>query len=65
MLASTLGYLGDYAQARRLWQELMEINPEYSLEQHLGRLYAPGYSDKGIVADGLAKAGLPVLKTES
>jgi len=58
MLAATLGHLGDVKQARRLWQEMLEINPDFTIEQHFERMYFPGYSDNGVVAAGLVKAGL-------
>jgi adenylate cyclase len=59
ILAATLGHLGDVAQAQQVWQDLMTINPDYSVEQHLERMFFPGYSDNGIIMGGLAKAGLP------
>ena len=58
MLAATLGHLGDVSQAQQVWRDLMKIKPDYSSEEHLGRMFFPGFSDNGIVAEGLAKAGL-------
>ena len=37
-LASALGHLNDLEEARRIWGELKEINPQYSAEAHIGRL---------------------------
>ena len=40
MLAATLGQLGETDTARHIWHELMEINPKYSLGEHLLRLFS-------------------------
>jgi adenylate cyclase len=57
MLAATLGQLGEADEARRIWRELMEINPKYSLREHLQRLF--GESDQAkTITEGLAKVGL-------
>src|SRR4029077_2326567 len=37
-LASALGHLGEVDEARRIWRELEEINPNYSFSEHYGRL---------------------------
>jgi len=58
-LASTLGLLGHVDEARQIWRELMEINPKYSFTEHLGRLPFRRPQDAKLLADGLAKAGLP------
>jgi adenylate cyclase len=57
-LASTLGHLGELDEARRIWDELGQINPRYSFDGHFGRL---PYTKEDVrrIADGLAKAGLP------
>jgi len=60
MLAAALGHLGDVAQARKVWQDLMEINPDYSFDGHIKRMGLPGFSDYDRVTEGLAKAGLPL-----
>jgi adenylate cyclase len=36
-LASALGHLGEIGEARRIWRELEEINPNYSFGEHYGR----------------------------
>jgi len=58
VLASALGHLGQVDEARRVWRELMEINPRYSFKEHFGRQpFRP--EDVERVAQGLARAGLP------
>jgi adenylate cyclase len=57
-LASALGHLDQMDEARRVWRELMEINPKYSFSEHLSRLPFKREEDAQRVADGLAKAGL-------
>jgi adenylate cyclase len=57
-LASTLGHLGRAEEARRVWQELKEINPRYSLEDHMDRLPFKDPADAERIAEGVRKAGL-------
>ena len=57
-LASALGHLGEIDEARRIWSELMEINPKYSFSDHFGRLPFKRQGDVQKIIDGLAKAGL-------
>src|SRR5271167_3767250 len=57
-LVSALGHLGEVDEARRVWRELMEINPKYSFSEHLSRLPFKRKEDAQRLADGLAKAGL-------
>jgi adenylate cyclase len=58
VLASALGHLGEVDEARRIWRELMEINPKYSFREHFSRQpFRP--EDVERVAAGLGKAGLP------
>ena len=57
-LASALGHLGELEEARRIWRELKEINPNYSFSEHFSRLPFKREEDVQRVADGLAKAGL-------
>jgi tetratricopeptide (TPR) repeat protein len=58
-LASALGHLGRAGEARQVWDELMAINPQYSLSERLNRgPTAPNYIE--MVLDGARKAGLPV-----
>lgn len=58
-LASALGHIGQVEEARRVWDELMAINPKYSLVDRLRRGPTQG---KGIerVVEGARKAALPV-----
>ncbi len=59
VLASTLGHLGEFEEARRIWGELQEINPKYSFREHFARQpYRP--EDVERIAEGFTKAGLPV-----
>ncbi len=59
LLASALGHLGQIDEAKRVWRELMTINPDYSFRVHIDRLpFADAARARGIEA-GLAKAGLP------
>ena len=37
VLASALGHLGEIEEARRVWRELMEINPQYTFKNHYAR----------------------------
>ena len=58
LLASALGHLGDVDEARRIWQELKEINPKYSFSEHFGRQPFKKEEDVQRIAEGLAKAGI-------
>jgi adenylate cyclase len=58
-LASLYGHTGRHDEARRLWQELMALNPDYSIEHTLRVLpYRNPATLEQFVA-GLRKAGLP------
>jgi adenylate cyclase len=57
-LVSTLGHLGQPEEARRVWQELKEINPRYSLEDHIDRLPFKNPADVERIAEGVRKAGV-------
>ena len=57
-LASALGHLSDFDGAQLVWNELKEINPEYSHEQHIDRLPFRKAADAEKFTDGLRKAGL-------
>jgi adenylate cyclase len=58
-LASALGHLGKFEEARQVWAELMAINPSYVMEERLNRR---GEQPRQIelIIDGARKAGLPV-----
>ena len=58
LLASALGHLGKAEEARRVWQELKDINPRYSLPDHIGRLPFKDAADAERIAAGVRKAGL-------
>jgi len=60
VLASALGHLGEIDEARRIWRELKEINPKYSFSEHFGRQPFKRQEDVRRVAEGLARAGLPI-----
>jgi adenylate cyclase len=59
MLAAAYGHLGRVEEARRLWKEVFEVNPHYSLEQKERILPYKDPSDWSRFVDGLKKAGLP------
>jgi adenylate cyclase len=58
LMASALGHLDEVDEARRIWQELKEINPKYSFNQHFGRQPFKREEDVQRIAEGLTKAGL-------
>jgi hypothetical protein len=58
LLASALGHLGEGDEARRIWQELEQINPKYSFSEHFARQPFKKEEDVQRIAEGLAKAGL-------
>ncbi|MEO8666906.1 MAG: adenylate/guanylate cyclase domain-containing protein [Bauldia sp.] len=58
-LASALGHLGEVDEARRVWREMMDINPRYAFEGHVGRLPFKHRADVDRIKEGLTKAGLP------
>ena len=59
LLVSALGHLGEIEEARRVWNEVKQLNPKYSFAGHLARLPFTNPADALGIADGLAKAGLP------
>jgi adenylate cyclase len=58
LLASALGHLGEIEEARRVWGELREINPNYAFAEHVGRQPFRRKEDVERIADGLRKARL-------
>ena len=58
-LAVALGHLGEAEEARRVWRELLEINPNYSFAEHVDRLPFRDRADIDHLAEGLGKAGIP------
>jgi adenylate cyclase len=57
-LAVALGHLGEVDDARRVWRELIEINPKYSFADHVARLPFRHRVDAERLAEGLRKAGI-------
>ena len=41
-----------------VWGELKEINPNYSFDQHIGRLPFKNLADADGIKEGLVKAGV-------
>ena len=58
LLASALGHLGEFEEARRIWGELKEINPSYAFVEHVGRQPFRRPEDVERIADGLRRGGL-------
>jgi adenylate cyclase len=58
ILASALGHLGEIEDARRMWGELMAINPNYSFAEHIGRQPFKRQEDVERITEGLKKAGV-------
>ena len=58
LLAVALGHLGEAEKARRIWRELVEINPKYSFADHVGRLPFRHPADADRLTEGLRKAGI-------
>ena len=59
LLAACYGHLGRADDAREMWDALVEINPDYSIEQRAQVLPYKNPRDWDRLVDGLAKAGLP------
>jgi adenylate cyclase len=58
LLASALGHLGEFEEARQVWGELKEINPNYAFAEHVGRQPFRREEDVERIAEGLRKARL-------
>ena len=58
LLTAVLGHLGEVEDARRVWAELIEINPNYSFTGHVDRQPFKRQEDVERIAEGLVKAGL-------
>ncbi len=59
LLAACYGHLGRTEEARALWREVLQINPDYSFEYHRRRLPYKDPADLDRIVDGLRKAGVP------
>jgi adenylate cyclase len=57
-LVSALGHLGEADEARRVWQELKEVNPKYSFDEHIGRQPFKRQDDIARLYEGIRKAGV-------
>jgi adenylate cyclase len=58
LLASALGHLGEFEEARRVWGELKKVNPNYAFADHIGRQPFRRKEDVERIADGLRKAAI-------
>ncbi len=58
LLASSYGHLGDFDKSRVEWEEAMQVNPNYSIEQKRQMLPYRNPADFEHFAEGLGKAGL-------
>jgi hypothetical protein len=52
------GHLGEFEEARHVWGELNEINPNYAFVEHVSRQPFRREEDVERIADGLRKAQL-------
>jgi adenylate cyclase len=58
LLASTYGHLGRLDESREEWARLLEVNPDYSLEDRRKRLPYTNPSDFEQILEGLHKSGV-------
>ncbi|QND58849.1 adenylate/guanylate cyclase domain-containing protein [Mesorhizobium huakuii] len=58
LLAASYGHLGRLEEARAAWQELLRVNPNYSLEYRRKVLPYKNPADFERMVDGLRKAGV-------
>jgi adenylate cyclase len=59
LLAACYGHLGRGEEARAAWAELIEVNPDFSLNQRANVLPYKDARDFQRIVEGLTKAGLP------
>ena len=59
LLAASLGQMGLIDEAHAAWQELLRLNPAYSVEQRRSVLPYKNPADFERIVEGLRKAGLP------
>jgi adenylate cyclase len=59
LLAASFGHLGRTDEARAAWAGLLEVNPDFSLNQRANVLPYKDPADFQRIVEGLAKAGLP------
>ncbi|OWO96190.1 adenylate/guanylate cyclase domain-containing protein [Rhizobium esperanzae] len=58
LLAACYGHLGRFEEARATWQEVLRVNPDYSLEYRRKVLPFKNPADFELVVEGLRKAGV-------
>lgn len=58
LLAACYGHLGRLEEARAAWQDLLRVNPDYSLEYRRKVLPYKNPADFDLMVEGLRKAGL-------
>jgi adenylate cyclase len=58
LLAASCGHLGRFDEARAAWQEVLRVNPDFSLEYRRKVLPYKNPEDFELMVDGLRKAGL-------
>ncbi|AYG62298.1 adenylate/guanylate cyclase domain-containing protein [Rhizobium jaguaris] len=58
LLAACYGHLGRFEEARATWQEVLRVNPGYSLEYRRKVLPFKNPADFELVIEGLRKAGV-------
>jgi adenylate cyclase len=58
LLAACYGHLGSFDAARETWQEVLRVNPDYSLEYRRKVLPFKNPADFELVMVGLRKAGI-------
>jgi adenylate cyclase len=58
LLAASYGHLGRFDEARAAWQEVLRVNPDFSLDYRRKVLPYKNPEDFELIVDGLRKAGL-------
>ncbi|ARP68367.1 adenylate/guanylate cyclase domain-containing protein (plasmid) [Mesorhizobium sp. WSM1497] len=58
LLAASYGHLGRFAEAQAAWQEVLRVNPDYSLEYRRKVLPYKNPGDFQLMVEGLRKAGI-------
>ena len=58
LLASCYGHMGLIAEAENAWEKLIDVNPDYSIEQKASILPYKDPADWNCIVDGLRKAGI-------
>jgi len=58
LLAASYGHLGRFAEARAAWQEVLRVNPDYSLEYRRKVMPYKNPADFELMVEGLRKAGV-------